>query len=100
MAIHHIFTVRSRMIDIKGNFKYGQSNLLCRGCHPAEENQEHLIDCQELHDNETVINPINYTDIFGSDPVKIAEIARIVRQKVNILHTIVNTSNGSSATVQ
>ena len=94
-----IFAVRSRMLDIKGNYKFGQSNLLCRACHQAEENQEHLLECSELKNNEVVINSFNYIDIFGSDEIKISEISKIIRQKLKRLQTIVNTSNGSSATV-
>ena len=88
------------MLDIKGNYKFGQSNLLCRACHQAEESQEHLLECSELQNNEVVINSFNYIDIFGSDEIKISEISKIIRQKLKRLQTIVNTSNGSSATVE
>ena len=37
-----IFGARSRMLDLKCNLKIGQSDVMCRKCLQAEENQKHL----------------------------------------------------------
>ena len=46
-----IFGARTRMFDLKSNFKIGQSDLICRGCFKAEATQEHLLVCPSLADN-------------------------------------------------
>ena len=60
-----LFKLRTRMIDVKSNFKsqYGQ-DLVCRFC-PEEETQAHLLLCKELVDNIDT-SDIIYEDIFKS----------------------------------
>ena len=58
-----LFKLKTRMIDVKSNFKflYGQ-DLTCRFC-PKEETQSHLLLCKELVDSLDVSN-VTYGDIF------------------------------------
>ena len=58
-----LFKLRTRMIDVKSNFKsqYGQ-DLVCRFC-PVEETRAHLLLCKELVDNIDTSN-VCYGDIF------------------------------------
>ena len=54
-----IFKARSRMIKIKGNYRNGYSEHLCRACKTEEETQQHIMkDCVALHlGRTTVIDP-------------------------------------------
>ena len=38
-----IFAARSRMVDVKCNFKTGWTDLKCRNCQQSDEDQEHLL---------------------------------------------------------
>ena len=69
-----LFKLRTRMIDVKTNFKskHGQ-DLSCRLC-PVEENQAHLLSCKEIIECKTT-----YDNIFW-DLKKQEEIAKIYTQ--------------------
>ena len=58
-----LFKFRTRMVEVKSNFKtkYGQ-NLSCNFC-PEEETQIHLLSCKELVKDLDMSN-IEYDDIF------------------------------------
>ena len=63
---YFIFKIRTRMIDVKLNFKSQYLDTKCNFC-SEEESQDHLLDCQtiiqhckELY-NDTVVE---YEDIF------------------------------------
>ena len=60
-----IFTARSRMMDVKVNFKLGQKDLLCRACRKADENQQHLLECERLSQFDLVTRlSFQYQDLF------------------------------------
>ena len=76
------------MLDLKGNYKIGQSDLLCRKCLTAEETQNHLLVCPSLADNSIVKTgylPKN-EDLFGDETVKIEIIGKILMTKFNLFN--------------
>ena len=77
-----LFKLRTRMIDVKSNFRtqYGQ-DLACRFC-PEEETQSHLLLCNELIDNLDT-SSIEYEDIF-KDLKKQEAVARLYTQILKI----------------
>ena len=59
----NLFRMRTRMVDVRSNFKtqYGQ-NLACPFC-AEEETQSHLLNCQQI----TVgidVSQVEYSDVF------------------------------------
>ena len=81
-----IFGARTRMLDLKSNFKIGQSDLICRGCFKAEETQEHLLVCPSLADNsilDTSYFP-QYLDLFSDETEKIENIGKFLMTKFNL----------------
>ncbi len=73
-----IFKTRTRMLDIKHNYRGKYPDTTCRKCKNEEETQEHILEqCKQLHkNNETKITK---TDIFETDPIKLKTTAeRIV----------------------
>ena len=106
-----IFEARSRMIDIRDNFKSGKSELKCRACNVEVEDQPHLLRCTKLmEDGELVQHIPEYSDLFGDDAAKIAAVSRILQRKFTLLKSFNNqsapttvsvctsTSNGSAST--
>ena len=73
------FAVRTRMIDLKANFKTGKKDLKCRLCDKHEENQQGLLVCSALN-AEPVRTPL-YTDLFSERKEKTTDIALIVDLK-------------------
>ena len=108
-----IFEARSRMIDIRDNFKTGKSDLRCRACNVEVEDQPHLLQCTKLTENGEIVQEIpKYSDLFGEDPAKIAAVSRILQRKFTLLKsfnnqsapttvsvTYTSTSNGSASTL-
>ena len=76
-----IFKARTRMLDIKNNFRGKYDNMLCRGCGQASETQEHVFEeCPTIHPNE--ISKVLNEHIFNEDPehlkAVIVKIDRII----------------------
>ena len=46
--VRTLFKLRTRMINVKGNFGSGQANLWCRTCQLFRETQQHLLECPSL----------------------------------------------------
>lgn len=71
-----IFAARTRMLDLKGNFKSGLAEIKCRKCHMEEETQKHLLECPQLSDNGLVAECPAYGDLFSAKPAIIGKILK------------------------
>ena len=81
-----IFSARSRMIDIKCNFKLGRTDFSCRKCNFADEDQRHILICPKLSDNSVMnCSQIAFEDLLGCDINKIQMIGRILMKRFNAL---------------
>ena len=76
------FAARTRMLDLKANFKSSLSDSVCRKCFSEEENQKHLLSCPALRDTSVVTQVDDYESIFGNDRDKISRICRILKSKL------------------
>ena len=75
------FTVaaRTRMLDLRTNFKTEGSPTVCRRCETAQETQEHLLSCPALINDSIVISPVpNYQDLLGGNVKRIENISKIL----------------------
>ena len=90
-----IFAARTRMLDMKGNFKTGKLDKKCRKCETTEETQQHLLDCPALSDSSLVLGSTSYDDLFGADP---STIGKIFQFKFKLLQTITPSAPLSAAT--
>ena len=77
-----IFAARTRMLDLKGNFKTGMSDRKCCKCEATEETQQHLLDCTALGDNSLVLGSPRYDDLFRADT---STIGKILQYKFKLL---------------
>ena len=79
-----LFQLRSRMIDVKGNFSSTHiNNMWCKLCHLFTETQQHLLECPEIRlRTKNLINfkEAEYEMIFGNikNQEKIAKIYKII----------------------
>ena len=75
--IQTIFKLRSRVTDVKQNFKAKYENLECRNCKVEEESQHHVYECWEIIKNKKdKTKMIEFDKIFGENSKYQAEIAR------------------------
>ena len=82
-----IFKLKTRMVDVKTNFRMFYSDLLCRICKKEEENQEHLLFCEkviescpELFDDTSII----YKDIFSDKEEKLLKVIKLFKSALEI----------------
>ena len=63
-----LFSLRTRMFQVKCNFRNGNLNdLMCSYCHTnSEETQEHQLVCSGILEPELRNEKVKYSDIFGS----------------------------------
>ena len=72
------FAVRTRMLELKANFKRGKNDLNCCLCNKHEENQQMLLKCSAL--NSEPIVDTHYSDLFCQNKEKVIEIAMILKK--------------------
>ena len=74
-----LFQLRTRMIDLKINFKNSYTDLSCPLCARADDSQEHVLLCSVLMKNTSFVvsGAVEYFHIFHSDVGKQSAITRI-----------------------
>ena len=73
---------RTRMIDIKCNFKNKHQDNLCPNCKSEEDSQPHLLTCPKLDQSGTVmIQNAKYEDLFSDNLLDQINICRILKAK-------------------
>ena len=75
------FAARSRMLEVRSNFKVGLKITQCRRCKDSEETQEHLLHCPTLRDGAVVTDVPQYDNLLGEETQKIINISRILLSK-------------------
>ena len=80
-----IFRTRTRMIDIKGNYKNKyKNNMTCRACGQEAETQIHVLqECATLH--QTDESKITQTDIFTENTTKLKDTASKIKTTIDKL---------------
>ena len=100
-----LFSLRSRAIDCKSNFKskYSKEDLLCRICQQEEESQIHLLHCKPLNDvlksNDIITDDVNYNDLFSEhrkQKVITTLFAKLLKIRKQIIENPENTTNPSN----
>ena len=75
MEASTIFKARTRMLDVKNNFRGKYKDTKCRKCTETIESQEHVLEtCTGIHDDDTT--KINTNDIFDSNPTNLKTTAK------------------------
>ena len=74
--IQTIFELRSRVTDVKLNFRGKFENLECRVCQNNEESQKHAYECDDILKLRRIKNQkTEYENIFGQNKRKQIQIA-------------------------
>ena len=69
-----IMLIRSRMLQIKGNYKNNYNDMKCRWCHAAIETQKHILtSCREFTE---ITDNTTYSSYFSEDPNKLKPILK------------------------
>ena len=71
--------LRTRMLELRANFKSGKNDLNCRLCNKHEENQQMLLKCSALNADHLSTPP--YSDLYSEDADKVTRISMILKKK-------------------
>ena len=74
-----IFKAKTRMLDIKNNFRNKYANSTCRACKVTNETQEHVLnECQILHPNETT--KVSNQELAMEDPEVLINVSKKIEK--------------------
>ena len=77
----NLFKWRTRMMNLKNNFKTQYSDLTCQLCNDHLENNENLLKCAKIKENvEDIRNNggYEYEELFGNDLRKMAKVGSLL----------------------
>ena len=78
-----IFKMRSKVTDVKGNFKGKYDSIECNFCN-EDELQKHFMECKVINENKKHENFLKYEDIFEQNVQNQVKIARKFLENMNI----------------
>ena len=76
-----VFMLRSRMLDVRCNFKNKYSDTLCPLCKADQDTQQHLMVCSVLEEPDVVREVPLYEELLQNNTKKISQIATILKRK-------------------
>ena len=72
-SIYH-FKARTRMLDVKNNYRGKYNDVICRRCGEPNETQEHILDeCKMIHTTNST--KVKKTDIFFNEHTELRDTA-------------------------
>ena len=75
-----IFKARTRMLDVKNNFRGKHRDNICRGCGESDETQNHVLnECNIIHNNNA--SKVTQDEIFTNNTEELKNTA----QKIKII---------------
>ena len=78
-----LFSLRSRMVQVRGNFKNNFENSTCELCGSHEDSQINLLTCKELAEPGALTNqPVDYEKLFSENPTEQIQIGAILKEKL------------------
>ena len=73
----NIFRLRSRVTEVKMNYKRKYEDLTCTACKFKEETQGHILECEEIEKKEPSLKTkLKYETIFKGSTEDKAHIAK------------------------
>ena len=75
-----MFTLRSRMLDIKCNYRGKYSDVICPSCKQEDDTQQHLLVCSSLNIDVVVAGSLpDYNDLFSENLSKQVQLSSILK---------------------
>ena len=77
-----IFKMRSRMTEVKKNYRGKYDNIECDLCNEEEESQEHILKCKEIMKNESKVEVPEYDKLLDGSVKFQLEIAKMFNENM------------------
>ena len=90
-----MFALRSRMLELKENYrgKFWDNIFPC--CHEHEDTQEHLLDCEILNSKNSMVSSLPvYHDLFSGKLEKQVQVCRILKHRLNLRKKLTTSNSG------
>ena len=85
-----IFKARTRMLNVKSNFKNGHQEHKCRACKQKEETQTHVLEeCHKLNDKH---QKITKEMIFSENIEELRKTAKAIQERIEKLEETQGTN--------
>ena len=92
MQASTIFKAKTRMLDIKNNFRNKSTTITCRACKKEEETQDHILaECPEIHKDEN--SKIKKAEINTQDTTILVTTSKKINKVMDILNKIDEKTN-------
>ena len=91
-----LFSLRTRSIDVKRNYKnkYRHSNLFCTLCDDKlVESESHLLECTSTHAKLGNISDAKYEDIFNSGISRQERITKVFEKVIKLRQNLTMKGN-------
>ena len=88
---------RTRMADVKGNYKNGNESFMCPLCEQEDDYQEHLLVCTKIIEENLNIRNVSalYMDLFGEDVDKIRNVCGWLKEAMDIRNELLKKKDES-----
>ena len=84
--VSQIFKARTRMLNVKANYKNGNRDLKCRVCKNAEETQGHILEeCLKINEK---CQKVTKEMIFDENTEELRKTAKIIQERMEVLEKI------------
>ena len=78
-----IIQAKSRMLDVKLNYKNKHTNLDCRLCNKEQESQKHILEeCENL---KMALPAVTTNMIFTTNVTELKKTAKIIEDRMEVL---------------
>ena len=85
-----IFRARTRMLNVKTNYKNKYKDTTCRGCGQQEETQDHVLnECNKIHKDNSTKTPLD--ELFDNTLTK--EKLTQLAKKINTTEEAINNTD-------
>ncbi len=79
-----IFKTRTRMIEVKDNFRNKHNDNTCRGCGQTQETQKHVLEeCTSIHSEEEI--KVTGLEVFSESPEVLKRVSEKIRSIIEKL---------------
>ena len=99
IEVNILFTLRSRCIDCKANFRNNNEDIICQLCSEHEDNQQHILQCEilkKIYNSQEIVNEkIEYSDLF-KDVNKQKVIVSLFKDFLEIRKSLLNHKNSTN----
>ena len=90
-----LFALRSRMLDLKENYRGKDRDNICPCCQEHKDTQEHLLECEALDSKNSMVGSLPvYKNLFSDKVEEQAQMCRILKQRFNLRNQITTSNSG------